>query len=851
MGGKRIIAFDIEADYDSELNVESLGAHNYLAATDVYSIAFFGEGISWVGDPAEADWSQFQDCELWSHNRLFDQAYLQVYGIPDPGGNCTSNLSRYLCGEYSLARAAERLLSVQVDKGLREGMKGRRFRDLPPEEQARVRAYNLRDAELCYRLALLRERWPEKEQRLSLLTLRMCARGVCIDRPYLEWGIKRMYTVMAEAGAAIPWLRGTRLEVDPWGEARMVDLNGRAAVVDSSSDKESYLAILGLPVPSSYDYNKPDILRWGETRGPGGLSYREMAPAIEQVRRYKRANIKLTRLLKLRAWIKPDGRVSLDVMYMGVSHTGRWLAKTLDAGSDKVSGINAQNFDNEEFEGLAMRKLIVAAPGYKFIDCDASAIEPRILARLTGQWKIIAAFREGFNTYEAYALGWKTWQGEPNTFKKSDPRRYKATKMAVLGCGYAVGAEKFRSTVRVREGRELSLEEAQTIIAAYRKSNPEVVAYWKHWEGEIREAWASHIPRTLTVTLASGRKLCYENFEKVPNSTPWKFDYFGLVGGRRRKLYGGSLTENIVQSTARDAFGEMILRAEEAGYVPVLLIHDELLSEVPADSELTEAGLETIFRAPIPWLPGLALDAEGRECVTYADSETESGETPILPPLSATIVYRTSGHFKNRAKKGSANGGDCSGYGLSQRAVEKLHDAAREAGNEMTASRLDWLSEIARFEPTVGLERKYKWVGQRHAIWEYRQWGVPPAEWNGNIDPYLLANSFCNVWRVLDGISRRTVTIARNAKSFDEQLAQVLMLKTFNEWETYEALCEILGGTPTTDNLDADRGWDELHKARKAGRIKRLWRPAYTSGGKGLETRFRSAVARVKEGRAG
>ena len=168
----------------------------------------------------------------------------------------------------------------------------------------------------------------------------------------------------------------------------------------------------------------------------------------------------------------------------------------------------------------------------------------------------------------------------------------------------------------------------------------------------------------------------------------------------------------------------------------------------------------------------------------------------------------------------------------------------------MTASRLDWLSEIARFGPTVGLERKYKWVGQRHAIWEYRQWGVPPAEWNGNIDPYLLANSFCNVWRVLDGISRRTVTIARNAKSFDEQLAQVLMLKTFNEWETYEALCEILGGTPTTDNLDADSLWDELHKARKAGRIKRLWRPAYTTGGKGLETIFRSAVAVVKEGGA-
>ena len=76
------------------------------------------------------------------------------------------------------------------------------------------------------------------------------------------------------------------------------------------------------------------------------------------------------------------------------------------------------------------------------------------------------------------------------------------------------------------------------------------------------------------------------------------------------------------------------------------------------------------------------------------------------------------------------------------------------------------------------------------------------------------------------------------------------MLKTFNEWPTYEALCEILGGTPTANNLDADRCWDELHKARKAGRIKRLWRPAYTTGGKGLETIFRSTVAIIKEGGA-
>jgi hypothetical protein len=216
--------------------------------------------------------------------------------------------------------------------------------------------------------------------------------------------------------------------------------------------------------------------------------------------------------------------------------------------------------------------------------------------------------------------------------------------------------------------------------------------------------------------------------------------------------------------------------------------------------------------------------------------------------MPEAIVYQPVRRAK-QARKGPANG-ECGGYGLSQRAVEKLHGAAKEAGNEMTPSRLDWPSAIAALGPTAVLERKYEWERQRHAIWEYRQRGVPRPEWNGGIDSYLLANSFCNVWRVLDSISQRCVTIGRNAKSFDEQLAQVLMLKSFNEWPTYQALCEILGGTPTADNLDADWCWDELHKARKAGGIRRLWRPAYTTGGKGLETLFRSAVAVIKEGGA-
>jgi alpha-glutamyl/putrescinyl thymine pyrophosphorylase clade 1 len=277
-------------------------------------------------------------------------------------------------------------------------------------------------------------------------------------------------------------------------------------------------------------------------------------------------------------------------------------------------------------------------------------------------------------------------------------------------------------------------------------------------------------------------------------------------------------------------------------------IHDELILLCRTeDAEFVKQKLTGIMEDASAFILSdrVRIPAEVRIVDSWADKKDR---VFARVPIPEAMVYQPVRRAK-QARNGPANG-DCSGYGLSQRAVEKLHEAAKEAGNERTPSRLDWPSAIAALRPTVGLERKYQWMRQRHAIWEYRQRGVPRPEWNGGIDPYLLANSFCNVWRVLDSISRRCVAIARNAKSFDEQLAQVLMLKTFNEWPTYEVLCEILGGPPTADNLDGDRIWNELQQARKAGRLKRLWRPAYTTGGKGLETIFRSAVAVIKEGAA-
>ena len=75
------------------------------------------------------------------------------------------------------------------------------------------------------------------------------------------------------------------------------------------------------------------------------------------------------------------------------------------------------------------------------------------------------------------------------------------------------------------------------------------------------------------------------------------------------RTYGGKLTENIVQATARDILGEVLLRAEDAGLDVVFHIHDEIVVE--ASEGQTLQMVEELFSRPISWAPGLPLKGAG------------------------------------------------------------------------------------------------------------------------------------------------------------------------------------------------------------------------------------------------
>ena len=74
--------------------------------------------------------------------------------------------------------------------------------------------------------------------------------------------------------------------------------------------------------------------------------------------------------------------------------------------------------------------------------------------------------------------------------------------------------------------------------------------------------------------------------------------------------------ENIVQATARDCLAEAMLRLDGEGYEIVGHVHDEVILDVPSGKGSIKEVNEIMSR-PIPWAPGLPMNADGFETEYY------------------------------------------------------------------------------------------------------------------------------------------------------------------------------------------------------------------------------------------
>jgi DNA polymerase len=125
------------------------------------------------------------------------------------------------------------------------------------------------------------------------------------------------------------------------------------------------------------------------------------------------------------------------------------------------------------------------------------------------------------------------------------------------------------------------------------------------------------------MTLPNGRKMRYEKVRVVcrvekdkDTGLPKKVSVFQAnTDGRWKGYYGGKLTENLVQATARDVFAEQMLAMQKNGWENLFSAHDEAILEV--DQDVTAKDVEHEMSKCPDWMPGCPIAAEAKEVPHY------------------------------------------------------------------------------------------------------------------------------------------------------------------------------------------------------------------------------------------
>jgi hypothetical protein len=591
-----VYAIDIESFYDADLNVEKLGAINYLGHPDgdIYLLAVAGsDGFRWTGRPEKFNWQRLNGAHVIAHNASFEKAFFQTHPqIPRPALiDCTASLAAWSHSGRSLKVAAKKLLGLEIDKAPRDKMKGRSWEVLSEAEHDEMAQYCLSDAERCLQLwEKYSGQWPEAERELARMTVDMGLGGIYIDNERLDSQLIRAREILSTSGEALPW------DAPHWS-------NKKAAL---------HCATIGIPAPGSFAMKSPERQIWEKDFAEHDF--------IHHLSDGRRANQILKKLQTMKRRIMPNGRLCFDLKYGG-THTMRW------AGG---GGLNLQNLHKEPWMGLYLRELLIPEPGKIFIVADLSQIEPRVLAWMVGDETLLALIREGYGVYEAMAKSWGTWDGPAGTLKKTDPFLYAFMKSMTLGCGYGLGWRKFRDKCE-EIGISIMDEEAQKRVALYRQRNPKVVQLWARFDRELEK----HLLKGgMVLHLPSGRNLHYPQLRRrrapakilkdprtgkitlIPERWETAASVYSERGEQTISLWGGVLTENACQSLARDVFAAGLLRLNRAGIRVVLHAHDEVLCEVEPGTDPKE--IERLLTISPDWAPNLPLAAEAKILDHYA-----------------------------------------------------------------------------------------------------------------------------------------------------------------------------------------------------------------------------------------
>ncbi|WP_428834381.1 bifunctional 3'-5' exonuclease/DNA polymerase [Parafrigoribacterium mesophilum] len=303
-------------------------------------------------------------------------------------------------------------------------------------------------------------------------------------------------------------------------------------------------------------------------------------PAIPPLLEYK----KLSRLLAANGWHwldanVADGRFRPDYVVGGVV-TGRWASK---------GGGGALQLPKQ------IRGAVVADPGWKLVVADASQLEPRILAALSGDARMAEAGREKDMYAGILASGAVATRAE--------------AKVAMLGAMYgATTGESGRlmpkltraypSAIGLVEDAARRGERGEIVTTRLGRSSPHPGAAWHQAQSQAYGETATDADRRRARGEARSWGRFTRNFIVQGTAAEWALCWMASLRGLLRDLGGGAwLTD--------------------APHL-VFFVHDEIVVHCPAT--LTDAVIDAV------------QDAASRAAVLLF------GRAPVQFPLSVAVV---------------------------------------------------------------------------------------------------------------------------------------------------------------------------------------------------------------------
>lgn len=503
---------------------------------------------------------------------------------------------------------------------------GHRTRNLPehaPEKWAVFKAYNQRDVEVeqDIRRILLRWRPGAVEDDLWSLDQRINDRGIRVD------------AVLAENAVKL-------------GEEYKAELIDKA------------VALTGLENPNSIVQIK-DWLQGQEGVEVPSLNKKVIADTVarfttDEAKEFMalRSEFSKSSTKKYDAMLRglcTDEHVHGCFQFAGAGRTGRWAGRLVQLQnlpqnhmSDLAEARELVRRGDEEGVRLIygdvsktlselIRTALIPEGGQRFIVADFSAIEARVVAWFAGeQWRL-DTFRNGGDIYCASA---SQMFHVPVIKNGENGHLRQKGKVAELALGYGGGVN---ALVAFGANKSMTDEEMAETVALWRDSSPRIVALWRSLEkaatrcvvrkmgtvstlGNVRFDYDRGV---MWMTLPSGRRVAYWGAEYTQSR--WKnnsqaLTYMGLDQKTKKwtrlETWGGKLTENLVQATARDCLRDAMLALAEEKYDIRAHVHDEVIITEPIGGR-DVATVCKIMGRPLPWAPGLPLRADGYETPFY------------------------------------------------------------------------------------------------------------------------------------------------------------------------------------------------------------------------------------------